>query len=86
MAAWGDSAVLTLRYRSTAFFLKETLSERVSYGGCLRLALRDKIALVRLQKIAVEFWMPKLGGSSKSSPLVVKTLLAGFHIHTNKLF
>jgi hypothetical protein len=47
-AAWGDSAVLTLRYRSTAFFLKETLSERVSYGGCLRLALRDKIALVLL--------------------------------------
>lgn len=39
-----------------------------------------KTALAPLQKIAVGFWMPEFGG------IVVKRLLAGFHIHTNQLF
>lgn len=45
-----------------------------------------KTALATLQKIAVGFWMPKFGGNLESSPLVVKRLLAGFHVHTNQLF
>ncbi len=42
-----------------------------------------KIALAPLQKIAVGFWMSELGRNVESAPLVVKRLLAGFHVHTN---
>ncbi len=45
-----------------------------------------KTALATLQKIAVGFWMPKFGGNLESSPLVIKRLLASFHVHTNQLF
>lgn len=45
-----------------------------------------KTGLATLQKTAVGFWMPKFGGNLESSPLVVKRLLASFHVHTNELF
>lgn len=34
----------------------------------------------------LEFYMPKFGDNLESSPLVVKRVLAGFHVHTNQLF
>lgn len=45
-----------------------------------------KTTLASLQKIAVGFWMPKFRGNLELSPLVLKRLLAGFHVYTNQLF